>query len=151
MPDFLKGSYATPQMFDGSDEGTKLKVAYFSGFPGKPDTQDAAIGAALADLKAKHGPVGTVGYCWGWKATMDCKTHNDFAAIAACHPSFLAATDGDLIDVPLCLLPSKDEDVKACEQVYDTVEKKNPGKNFIKFYPAEAHGWCAARGEVRAS
>lgn len=87
MPDFLKGSYATAKMFDGSEEGTKQMQEYFSGFPAKPDTQDAAIGKALAELKQKYGAVGTVGYCWGWRATIDCKSHNDFAAIASAHPS----------------------------------------------------------------
>lgn len=53
--------------------------------------------------------------------------------------------------MPVCLLPSGDEDKAACDAVYEKLEKKNPGKNFIKYYPDEVHGWTAARGEVSRS
>lgn len=87
MPDFLHGSYATADMFGGTPEGEKKKMEYFSKFPGVPSSQSEQIGKALAEVKAKHPSVGTVGYCWGWKATVTAKDVNEFKAIATCHPS----------------------------------------------------------------
>lgn len=87
MPDLLHGSYCTPDMFSGTPEGDAKKNKYFSDFPGIPHSQSDQIGAALAELKAKYPSVGTVNYCWGWKATALAKDVNKFTAIAACHPS----------------------------------------------------------------
>lgn len=33
-------------------------------------------------------------------------------------------------------------------EIFDGVEKKNPGKNFVKHYDQMPHGWLAARGDV---
>lgn len=150
MPDFLHGSYATADMFDGSDAGTAKRDKYFSGFPGKADTQSEQIGKALEELKAAgYKSVGTVGYCWGWKATVTSSCVNDFAAIASAHPSFIDISDADKIQgVPVLLLPSEDEDKKTNDGVYEALEKKNPGKNQIKWYPGQPHGFAAARGDL---
>jgi dienelactone hydrolase len=89
MPDFLKGAYAEGSMFDGTPEGDAKKIAYITG-PGKPDSegQAVAIAAALAALKAQgYASVGTVGFCWGWKAAITAKDVNQFSAIAGVHPS----------------------------------------------------------------
>jgi len=88
MPDFLLGSYATADMFDGSEAGTAKRNAYFTGFPGKPQTQSEAFGKALAQLKAEGAKkVGTVGFCWGWKTIVTSSAVNDFDCIASVHPS----------------------------------------------------------------
>lgn len=62
--------------------------------------------------------------------------------------SFIDPEDADKVNVPVCLLPSMDEDKKAVDGVYEKLEKKNPGQNFIKWYPEHPHGWAAARGDV---
>jgi dienelactone hydrolase len=88
MPDFLLGSYATPDMFSGSPEGTAKRDAYLSGFPGKPQTQSEAFGQVLQQLKAEGArKVGVVGFCWGWKAIVTSSAVNQFDCVAACHPS----------------------------------------------------------------
>ena len=33
-------------------------------------------------------------------------------------------------------------------KIHETVEKKNPGKNLLKQYKDQPHGWTAARGDV---
>lgn len=50
--------------------------------------------------------------------------------------------------MPVCLLPSGDEDKKVVNAVYEGLEKKNPGQNFLKWYDDEVHGWAAARGKL---
>lgn len=149
MPDFLHGSYATADMFDGSEAGTIKMKKYFGGFPAAADSQSEQIGKALKDLKEQgYKSVGTVGYCWGWKATVLSSCVNDFSAIATVHPSFIDLEDAEKVNIPTCLLPSKDEDKKTTDGVYEALEKKNPGKNFIKWYPTQPHGFAAARGDL---
>ncbi|BEI80220.1 hypothetical protein CcaverHIS002_0107490 [Cutaneotrichosporon cavernicola] len=148
MPDLLHGDYATPDMFDGSAEGAAKAAKYFQGFPAVPQTQSTQIGASLAELKVTHDKVGTVGYCWGWKATTTSVDVNDFTAIASCHPSFIDLEDAEKVNVPVCLLPSKDEDKAVVDGVFAKLEQKNPGQNFLKWYPDEPHGWAAARGDL---
>lgn len=150
MPDYLLGSYATADMFDGSEAAKEKLNKYFGAYPGKATSQSAKIAETLKALKtAGYSKVGTAGYCWGWKATVVSEAVNDFAAIAAFHPSFIDLSDADAINgVPVILLPSKDEDKKTTDGVYEALEKKNPGKNKIKWYNDEPHGFAAARGDL---
>ena len=79
--------------------------------------------------------------------------------------SFIAADDCEKINVPLALLPSQGEDMSivswysSCgeqliggnaqiNKIYEGVEKKNPGKNMLKHFSDQPHGWTAARGDV---
>lgn len=150
MPDVLDGHYANGAMFDGTPEAPTRLQAYIKG-AGQPDSerQSAQISGALAELKKQgYKSVGTVGFCWGWKAIISAKDVNQFSAVAACHPSFISKGDENAVDVPVCLLPSGGEDKATVDAVYEGLEKKNPGKNFIKYFPDQAHGWAAARGNV---
>ncbi|GMK54697.1 hypothetical protein CspeluHIS016_0112830 [Cutaneotrichosporon spelunceum] len=148
MPDFLLGKYATADMFDGSEAGAAKAAAYFQGFPAVPQTQSPQISKALGELRTKHAKVGAVCFCWGWKAAATSADVNDFTAIASPHPSFADVEDTDKVNIPVCLLPSKDEDKVILETVFARFEKKNPGQNFFKWYPNEPHGWAGARGDL---
>lgn len=61
---------------------------------------------------------------------------------------FIDESDAELVDVPVALLPSGGEDKKTVDAVHAALEKKNPGKNFIKYYTEQVHGFAAARGNV---
>lgn len=88
MPDFLVGQYATPDMFDGSEEGTKKRDAYLAGFPAKPQSQSEAFGKVVKQLRADgYSKVGAVGFCWGWKAIVTSSAVKDLDCVASCHPS----------------------------------------------------------------
>jgi hypothetical protein len=71
--------------------------------------------------------------------------------VLTCHSRFVGKDDYEGLDIPVCLLPSGGEDKETVDSLYASLEKKNPGKNFLKWYPNEAHGWCAARGDVSTS
>jgi len=150
MPDICKGDYANGAMFGPSEESKKQKDAWFGGFPGRIDSQIENVSNVAKALRAAgFAKVGSVGACWGYKVLVVSATASGFSAIAGTHPSFVDPSDADQIDVPLCLLPSMNEDMKAVQAVYDAVEAKIPGKNFIKHYDTVPHGWMAARADLK--
>lgn len=67
-----------------------------------------------------------------------------FKAAAACHPAMVDAADAPKIEIPICLLPSKDES----KEDVDKYEKALTVKHQIKWYPNQIHGWMAARGDL---
>ncbi|TXT11041.1 hypothetical protein VHUM_01792 [Vanrija humicola] len=138
-------------MFSGTPEGNAKRDALFSGFPGIPSSQSEQIGAALDGLKTQgYASVGTAGFCWGWKAIVTAAKVNEFAAVSAAHPSFVDVADADKINgTPVLLLPSQGEDKATLDGLYAALEKKNPGNNFIKWYPDNVHGFAAARADLK--
>jgi dienelactone hydrolase len=66
-------------------------------------------------------------------------------------PRFADVSDAELVTVPVALLPSGDEDKATIDALYAAIEKKNPGNNFLKWYPDQVHGWAAARGNVSSA
>jgi len=150
MPDFCKGIYAEGSMFGPGEEAKKRKDAFFGGFPGAIHSQiDNVTSVAKALKDAGYFKIGCVGYCWGWAVLVVSQATSGFNAIAGVHPSFISSSDAEKIDVPLCLLPSMNEDMKEVQAVYDGVEAKNPGKNFLKLYDTMPHGWLAARADLK--
>lgn len=150
MPDFCKGDYADGKMFSGTPEDNERKTKWFSGFPGAVSTQSQPISEIASAVKAKYSKVGGVGYCWGYKAIVVSEGVGKFDAIAGCHPSFPDPSDVEKINVPLCLLPSQNEDMDIMNKIHAGVEAKAPGKNFLKQYDTQPHGWCAARGDLKS-
>lgn len=77
-----------------------------------------------------------------------CRSAHSRYALARSRASFIDLEDAEKVNVPVCLLPSKDEDKKTVDAVYEALEKKNPGQNFIKWYNNDVHGWAAARADL---
>lgn len=88
-----------------------------------------------------------VGMCWGAKVIFVAATKQPglFEAIACVHGSFLEADELDSLDVPLCLLNSKDEPAHYTTEFKPLLEPKNP-INLVKLYPTMHHGWLGTRG-----
>jgi len=149
MPDFLVGQYASPEMFSGTPEANEKRTAFFSQFPGAVPSQAKPVGDAIRELKSQgYSKIGSVGYCWGWKATMVADEIEGLSAIAGCHPSMSAPEDADKINVPLCLIPTSGEDMEVMDKIYSAVEKKLPGKNVFDNYQDQVHGFMAARADL---
>ena len=64
---------------------------------------------------------------------------------------FIDKSDIELVNVPVALLPSQGEDKATVDAVYEGIEKKLPGKCFLKWYPENVHGFAAARANVSTS
>lgn len=149
MPDITKGDIASIDMFGDSEESKKKKDAWFGGFPGKVNSQSKNIANFIKALKAAgYAKVGAVGACWGYKCIVVSEGAGELDAIIGTHPSFADPSDVDNIKAPLCLLPSQNEDMTTMNAIYNAVEAKNPGKNFIKRYDTMEHGWMAARCDL---
>ena len=72
------------------------------------------------------------------------KKESPFSALAEAHPSMVDPADAPHVKVPVCLLASKGEDVKAVEKFGEnlTVPKH------IEFFKDQEHGWLAARSNL---
>jgi dienelactone hydrolase len=91
--------------------------------------------------------VGAVGMCWGGKVAFVAAAAENglfLDAVATCHGSFLEVADVQAINVPICMLNSKDEPEKYQTDLKPiiVVEPKNVFKNF----PTMHHGWMGTRG-----
>ena len=77
------------------------------------------IGQLTQDGASK---IGVYGFCWGGKIAVQSTTL--VGAAAAVHPAFLEVADADKIVRPFCLLPSKDEDKKTMDALFDKIKAK---------------------------
>jgi len=151
MPDFLESNPASGDMFGPSEESKKKKDAWFDGFPGKIDSQSKPFADVAKALKAEgYKSIGALGACWGYKVIVSSEGLGEISAIASAHPSFAATTDAENISIPLALFPSQGEDMDVMNKIHEAAEAKNPGKNVLKHFSAEVHGWTAARGDLKS-
>ncbi|WVQ94440.1 hypothetical protein IAU59_001519 [Kwoniella sp. CBS 9459] len=147
MPDLLIGDYATPDMFAPGNEDKK--TAWFSKFPGAIPTQVDPVAKQAQTLKeAGFSKLAIFGYCWGYKVSVEAQSKVKADAIIGAHPTFPAPEDADKINVPVCLFPTSGEDMTIINAIQKAVDDKLPGKNVVKHYPDEVHGFMAARGDL---
>ncbi|WVR04030.1 hypothetical protein IAU60_001029 [Kwoniella sp. DSM 27419] len=147
MPDVLKGEYATPDMF--APGGEEKKTKFFSQFPGSVQSQSKPLDDLFAALKTQgFQKIAAFGFCWGYKAIVVSEGIDKLDAILGAHPTFPAPEDGDSINVPVCLFPTSGEDMSVINKIQEKVDAKMPGKNVVKHYPDEVHGFMAARGDL---
>ncbi|KAJ3018264.1 UNVERIFIED_CONTAM: hypothetical protein HDU68_011248 [Siphonaria sp. JEL0065] len=113
---------------------------------------------SVAWLKEEFGvdTVVVVGFCWGGRVVF--RLGGDVGvvegleavkAVATAHPSLLEASLGDKLNVPVALLPSKDEDSKLMDDVFEAV-LKNPKAAKLSIHQRfddMHHGWVGARGD----
>jgi dienelactone hydrolase len=86
---------------------------------------------------------GLYGFCWGGKQAVKATKYVDAAAVF--HPAFLEESDADLINIPFCLIDSKDEPKETMDKIYEALQEKPFGdKCFRKRYDI-FHGFCAGR------
>ena len=102
-------------------------------------------------LVSKYGiaKIGAVGMCWGAKVAFTAAIKNkDWAdAVAACHGSFLDKADAETLEIPMCLLNSKDEPPTYESEIKPVLESKSfKNKNVFKNFPNMHHGWMGTRG-----
>jgi dienelactone hydrolase len=107
------------------------------------------IAAAKTHAEKEYGATkfAAVGMCWGAKVIFVAalKQPGLFDAIACVHGSFLEASELDALEVPVCLLNSKDEPSHYTSEFKPLLEPKHPA-NLVKLYPKMHHGWLGTRG-----
>ncbi|KAI9338789.1 Alpha/Beta hydrolase protein [Obelidium mucronatum] len=109
-------------------------------------------------LKETHGvdSVVVVGLCWGGKVVF--RLGGDVGhvegleavkGIATAHPSLLEVSFAEKLEVPVALLPSKDEDAKLMDDIFEAVQKnaKASKLSIHQRFDDMHHGWVGARGD----
>jgi dienelactone hydrolase len=67
-----------------------------------------------------------------------------FSAAAQCHPAFLDPSEALNISIPMCLLPSMDEDVDDVKQYMANLK----GPKRVETFKDMVHGWMSAKGDL---
>jgi len=93
--------------------------------------------------------IGIVGLCWGAKVAYESAAADDrslIAAVAGVHPAPLTKEVIEKIQVPMCLLNSKDEGEVFTTDIQPTMAAKPfAEKNLFKVFPTMWHGWMGTR------
>jgi hypothetical protein len=64
-----------------------------------------------------------------------------FTVAAEVHPAMVDPEDAKHIKIPVCILPSKDEDVDAIKSFKENLTVDN----HVETFSDQIHGWMAAR------
>ncbi|PKS09420.1 hypothetical protein jhhlp_004035 [Lomentospora prolificans] len=148
IPDWFKGTPADIAWYPPENDEQKEKLGAWFSKNGFNETVPKVPGY-LDALKQKYPNIkswGILGFCWGGKVTtlVTSSSNNPFQAAATAHPAFLDPTDAPKINVPICVLPSKDENA-------DDVQKFSDGlkvDKYIETFADQIHGWMAARSDL---
>jgi dienelactone hydrolase len=118
MPDFF-GEH--PQDMANFPPKTPRQFAAIKAFmegPAYPPKSAALVGPLLDAIRRDHPEIESwaiCGFCWGGKvATLLSRQGTIFKAAAQCHPSLLELEDAKKVSIPMCVLPSMDEEVEVC-------------------------------------
>lgn len=93
--------------------------------------------------------IGAYGFCFGGKklaqAASDPLASNLFTSIALIHPTNVVATDGELFNTPVALLPSGGEDPLVMDAIWEKVKdrKGSVRRDFLD----DTHGFASARSQ----
>jgi dienelactone hydrolase len=115
-----------------------------------PEKLKSELHEALSN-EASDASIGYLGFCWGGKVALSLVVNEPrFKAVASAHPSMLTKemVASAAAKIPVCLLPSKDEDAVLYEEIrilLDSENKKGQPKHIYKRYDNVQHGWCQAR------
>jgi len=92
--------------------------------------------------------IGIVGMCWGGKvAYFTAKQGGIVDAVAGVHAAMIGKDDVESVDVPMCLLNSKEEPESMTTEIKPIFEAKDfADKNLFKTFPTMHHGWMGTRG-----
>jgi dienelactone hydrolase len=67
-----------------------------------------------------------------------------FSAAAQCHPAFRDPSEALNVSIPMCLLPSMDEDVEDVKQYMENLKGPKRAETFKDM----VHGWISAKGDL---
>ena len=148
MPDFFRGKPFPVSGFPpDTPEKQKNLGDFFSG-PAEPGKTAELVPKLVTELTARSNGVietwGILGYCWGGKiVSLTSRADSKFVAAAECHPAMVAPDDGKEIAVPICMLPSGDEDKDDVKKFTENLKVDH----FVETFGDQLHGWMAARAD----
>jgi dienelactone hydrolase len=148
VPDFFDGEPADISWYppDTKEKGEKLGN-FFQTKAGPPlhlpKIKD--IVKEASESNSNLSSWGIIGYCWGGKMTsLVAGQQTKFKAAVQCHPAMLDPSDAEKVQIPMCVLASKDEnadDVKNYEANLKVTKH-------VETFSDQIHGWMAARADL---
>jgi carboxymethylenebutenolidase len=91
---------------------------------------------------------GTIGFCWGAKIALAAAKHKDLGVVgsALVHPSAVTVETMKDVDVPICALPSKNEE-DFIPIMATLKDKPCWSRCYHERFDDMQHGWCGSRGD----
>jgi dienelactone hydrolase len=114
MPDFWGEHPQDLANFPPKTSKQRQAIFDFMTGPADPEKTVPLIGPLVEAFQQGNPQITTwsiLGFCWGVKiAALVAKEGSKFTAAAGCHPSMMNVEDAKHVTVPMCILPSQDED-----------------------------------------
>lgn len=161
MPDFFGPNPADIKLFPPRNPEESAVVWEWFKTYARPDMHLPKVPGLLASAKAKYPSIdserwGIMGYCWGGKmssllaaqqAQQGVQEHptSKISTIVQAHPGLIDPSEAAEIDIPVCMLPSMDENADEVAK-YDANLTKAP--KHVEVFPDQIHGWMSARADL---
>ncbi|KAF8320077.1 hypothetical protein DL93DRAFT_2164249 [Clavulina sp. PMI_390] len=150
MPDFAHGKPYDLNRYDNPPEGVtpgaEVKAHFFE--PKFFQERVDEVVAVAKDLrKDGYTFVGCLGLCWGGRVCLTAGSVQPkvLDACASNHPAALAVEDGEKLQAPVALFPSKTDQIDVAETIYKTIKAKPFGAvSEFHAYTDMHHGWSGA-------
>ena len=148
MPDFFEGEPADISWYppDTKEKGEKLGN-FFNTKAGPPLhlPKIKEIIKEASDNNPNISSWGIMGYCWGAKiASLVAGQQTKFKAAVQVHPAMLDAADAEKVQIPMCVLASKDESAEDVKKYEDALKVTK----HVETFDDQIHGWMAARADL---
>jgi len=148
IPDFFEGNPADIAWYppDNEEKGAKLGKWFETAAPPKHLPK---IQPVLKDAESNNSNIkswGILGYCWGGKmVSLIAGKQTAFKAAVQCHPAMVDPEDATKVQIPMCVLPSKDEPAEDMKKYEDNLTVKK----HVETFSDQVHGWMAARADLK--
>jgi len=145
MPDFFRGVWWDENNFPPADPSEMQEWLQNNGSWDKIVKWD--ILNVMNSFKTSDNitEVGIFGMCWGGKvATLAATEITSLKAAVLVHPSSVANTEADFVQVPMSLCPSKDEPDML--PFYEILQRKFGNNSGHRRFDDMFHGFAGARG-----
>lgn len=148
MPHFFDGEPADISWYPADTKEKEEKLGNFFHAKANPKMHLPKIKECVAEA-AKFPQIeswGIMGYCWGGKITsIVAGAQTKFKAAAQLHPGMLDVADAVKVQIPMCLLTSKDENPDNVKKYSDNLTVKK----HVDIYDTQIHGWMAVRADLK--
>lgn len=145
MPDWFEGKPADLSWYPPDTEEKKKQLMTFISGTAALDKVVPRIPKVVQELNKQYPNIekwGVVGYCWGAKVVaLSTGEGTPFKVAAQCHPALIDPQDAKNVTVPICILPSKDENPKEIQDFAANLKVKN----YVETFHDQVHGWLGAR------
>jgi dienelactone hydrolase len=149
MPAFFGDNPADISWYppDTDEKGKKLGAWFETAAPPKHLPKVPSILEAAEKLNSNIKSWGVIGYCWGGKMVSLIGTRGDtkFKAGVQTSPAMVDPEEAKKVQIPMLLLPSKDEG----KEEWDAYAANLTVKNKMVRFDDQPHGWMSARGDLK--